>query len=146
MTLQRIAHQYGDSWLAEQSRVIRFKVFMEEQGVSEADELDDLDPVSWHFVSFEDDWKPVSTARVYVEHGILHVGRVATLVDYRGQGLARDIFYEIERLAEIERFNEIVLDAQLTARGFYEKLGYVGSGETFMDAGIEHIRMSKKMS
>ena len=39
--------------------------------------------------------------------------------------------------------DEIILGAQLTARGFYERLGYVEEGAVFDDAGIPHVMMRK---
>jgi predicted GNAT family N-acyltransferase len=37
----------------------------------------------------------------------------------------------------------VVLNAQLTARGFYERHGFAPEGAVFMDAGIEHIAMRR---
>jgi predicted GNAT family N-acyltransferase len=34
---------------------------------------------------------------------------------------------------------------QVRAQAFYASCGYVPEGETFMDAGIEHIRMTKAL-
>jgi predicted GNAT family N-acyltransferase len=39
----------------------------------------------------------------------------------------------------------MVLNAQRRAEGFYAAHGYVAEGETFMDAGIEHVRMTKAL-
>ena len=52
---------------------------------------------------------------------------------------------EAERVAAGRGDTTVVLDAQLTARGFYERAGYVAHGDTFMDAGIEHVAMSKAL-
>jgi predicted GNAT family N-acyltransferase len=40
---------------------------------------------------------------------------------------------------------EIVLGAQLTARDFYRRLGYVEEGPVFDDAGLPHVMMRKKL-
>ncbi len=45
---------------------IRRTVFIEEQGVSEADEVDGLDPVALHLLAMQDA-APVGTARLLVE-------------------------------------------------------------------------------
>ena len=34
-----------------------------------------------------------------------------------------------------------MLHAQLSARGFYERAGFVSRGEIFVEAGIDHIEM-----
>jgi len=40
----------------------------------------------------------------------------------------------------------IVLNAQTRARGVYRAAGYTEGGETFMSAGIEHIRMERPLA
>ena len=39
----------------------------------------------------------------------------------------------------------MVLNSQLRAQAFYGSHGYEPEGETFMDADIEHIRMTKAL-
>lgn len=36
-------------------------------------------------------------------------------------------------------------NSQCRAQGFYEKIGYVASGETYLDEDCEHIHMEKKL-
>lgn len=38
------------------------------------------------------------------------------------------------------------LGAQVSALGFYEKLGFEAEGDVFLDAGIEHRNMVLKLS
>ena len=40
----------------------------------------------------------------------------------------------------------MVLHAQTQAQGFYAANGYEPEGELFMEAGIEHVRMSKDLA
>ena len=40
----------------------------------------------------------------------------------------------------------MVLHAQTQARGFYAANGYEPEGELFMEAGIEHVRMTKPLA
>jgi predicted GNAT family N-acyltransferase len=39
----------------------------------------------------------------------------------------------------------MVLNAQRRAEPFYASHGYAAEGETFMEAGIEHVRMRKAL-
>jgi predicted GNAT family N-acyltransferase len=41
--------------------------------------------------------------------------------------------------------DEIVLGAQVIARDFYRRLGYVDEGPVFDDAGLPHVMMRKKL-
>ncbi|MFT5128484.1 MAG: putative GNAT family N-acyltransferase [Rhodothermales bacterium] len=44
-------------------------------------------------------------------------------------------------MANRKTIRPVYLNAQTTAVGFYEKLGFCKRGDVFMDAGIEHIEM-----
>jgi len=39
----------------------------------------------------------------------------------------------------------MTLGAQISARNFYQNLGYQEEGDFFLDAGIEHITMTKNL-
>ncbi|WP_267462133.1 GNAT family N-acetyltransferase [Carnobacterium viridans] len=66
-------------------------------------------------------------------------------MDFRKMNLGHELMLEIERFARTKKFNTLMLDAQDHALTFYEKLGYQVEGEGFMDAGIPHHLMSKKL-
>jgi len=120
---------------------IREEVFINEQKVSLEDELDGMDPVSWHLVLYEDE-KPVATGRMYDEGGgVWHFGRIAVKKELRGHNLGRRLLAAMLPKARELGAKRAELGAQLQARGFYEKLGFTAFGETFMDAGIPHIHM-----
>ena len=41
--------------------------------------------------------------------------------------------------------DRIALAAQLNARALYERAGYAAHGDVFLDAGIEHVMMDKRL-
>ena len=68
------------------------------------------------------------------------LGRILTT--RRGEGLGARIVNEGIRFAEETLGAEkIHIEAQVYAKGFYEKLGFRQCSEPFMDDGIEHIEM-----
>ena len=67
-----------------------------------------------------------------------HIGRVAVLREYRGQGLGRAVMLALHNEASTRGYAGVALGAQLHAIPFYERLGYVARGEVYLDAGIEH--------
>jgi len=72
------------------------------------------------------------------------IGRIAVLKEYRGKQLGKLVVEKLlERAAELQA-KEVHVHAQTYAAGFYEKLGFVAYGETFMESAIEHIGMMKK--
>lgn len=124
---------------------LRRVVFIEEQGVSEADEVDGLDGEAIHLLAFDGD-EPVGTARLLVKGAVGKIGRVCVLPVARGTGLGaaliRAALYELRRQPGV---TVAYLGSQSHATGFYEKLGFVVEGEEFMDAGIPHRYMRRAL-
>jgi ElaA protein len=122
-------------------RALRRVVFIEEQGVSEADEVDDLDEVAIHLLVFLGD-TPVGTARLLVDGSTGKVGRVCVLRAARGTGRGAALMRAaVDRFRAMPGIRKVKLGAQSHATGFYEALGFRVVGEPFMDAGIEHREM-----
>jgi predicted GNAT family N-acyltransferase len=142
----KILNGNGLSGIYDDSLQIRKKVFIEEQGIPPELEYDDQDGQAEHFVAYLND-VPVSTARVISGEGSTVVlGRVAAIKEYRHKGITRKV---IERIEEFEKeigCSEIQLHAQSSAILFYQKMGYVGFGEPFEEAGIEHLSMRKRFT
>ncbi len=128
-----------------QALEVRRRVFIEEQQVPEAEEIDahDGDPATvttaLHVLALHDD-VPVATGRLLLAHedGRAHIGRVAVLAERRRAGYGRAVMLALHDVAREQGVRDITLAAQLHAIGFYERLGYVVYGEVFLDAGIEH--------
>ena len=122
-------------------RALRRIVFTEEQGVSEADEADDLDDQAVHILASQDG-VPVGSARLLAMGDVGKVGRVCVLQKLRGTGLGAALMQaavaQFRTMPEIKR---VKLGAQLHALSFYERLGFMPYGDVFLDAGIEHRHM-----
>lgn len=122
-------------------RQLRRTVFIEEQGVSAADEIDDLDDVAIHLLATDGE-TPVGCARLLVKGDAVKVGRVCVLQQARGTGTgAALIRAAIDRARLITGVTTVKLGAQTHALGFYERLGFAAVGPVFDDAGIPHREM-----
>jgi predicted GNAT family N-acyltransferase len=130
------------SW--EQARAdaspIRFTVFCEEQGVPLEIELDEHDAASVHAVAF-DDAKPVATGRLLPDG---HIGRMAVLKEWRNRGIGALILQALMEAAR-PRHTHIVLSAQVQAVPFYRTHGFVTDGDEYMEAGIRHQAMKRRL-
>lgn len=125
----------------ETCRALRRKVFIEEQGVAEADEIDDLDGEAIHLLAVVND-RPIGTARLLVRGDLGKIGRVCVLADCRGSGVGAELIRaSVAELRAIPAIRQVKLSAQTHAIGFYEKLGFLASGGEYMDAGIPHRDM-----
>jgi predicted GNAT family N-acyltransferase len=124
-------------------QALRRVVFIDEQGVSEADEVDGLDGKAVHLLAW-DGACPVGTARLLVKGPVGKIGRVCVLPEVRGTGLgAALIRAALVELGRVPGVAEAYLGSQSHATGFYEKLGFVVEGEEFLDAGIPHRHMRR---
>ena len=135
--------------LAEALRV-RTLVFVEEQGVPLAEEVDgyDADPASnaraVHVIA-RLAGVPVATARLQVDAHpgeYAHIGRVAVLAEHRGRHIGEAMMRALHDAAQQRGFRGVAISAQVDAVAFYERLGYVAEGPVYLEAGIEHRAMS----
>lgn len=122
-------------------RRLRRIVFIDEQGVSEADEIDDRDGEAIHLLA-TDGGRPVGTARLLIEGETGKIGRVCVLQEARGTGLGAALIRAgVERLRQVPGVAKVKLGAQVHALGFYERLGFAAYGPVYDDAGIDHRDM-----
>lgn len=128
------------SWSEKQAEItsVRRAVFIEEQNVPERIDFDGSDPDFVHVLATDKNGRPVGTARINRKG---RIGRMAVLQNYRRQGIGRKM---IQALMDYGRKNSITdfhVSSQVTAAGFYEKMGFEQTGEEFLEAGIKHINM-----
>lgn len=139
--MYRIKQGHWDQ-LQQDAKLIRTQVFICEQCITEADEWDDQDLISQHFVIYDQD-QPIATARLLENNS---VGRVAVLKAYRGQGLGQMIMLEIIGYAQKQRRSVLTLSSQVHAISFYEKLGFTVQGNSYDECGIPHIEMTMSLN
>ena len=121
-------------------RTVRWKVFVEEQHVPEDLEWDDEDERSDHVMAVARDGAPIGTGRLLRDG---HIGRMAVLKEWRGQGVGSALMIHLLRLARESGHEVVRLHAQTHAAGFYAKHGFAADGGEFMEAGIPHVVMSR---
>ena len=121
---------------------VRCQVFVVEQQVPEALELDEHDPHCHHVLVCDARGRPVGAGRIKADG---HIGRMAVLKDCRGQGVGAAMLAALLEYAREQGHTRVFLHAQISAVPFYAKFGFVESGEPFIDAGILHRRMVKSL-
>lgn len=141
--MQSVPEIHEGDWarLGPQASDIRRRVFIEEQGVPQDEEWDGRDDACTHFLALIDG-TPVGTARLLPDG---HIGRVAVLAAHRGKGLGVALMEAAIAAARRQGFARVELAAQTRALTFYEHLGFLPEGETFMDAGIPHRNMARRL-
>lgn len=124
---------------------LRKTVFVEEQMVPLALEIDELEARCVHFVLYDQEI-PVATCRLLKqENQTVKLQRMAVLAVGRKKGYGRIIMEAAEVHAIHLKQTKMILGAQVSAIGFYQKLGFKTYGEEFLDAGIPHFMMEKNL-
>ncbi|MGC4365681.1 YbgC/FadM family acyl-CoA thioesterase [Hydrogenophaga sp. R2] len=125
---------------------LRSRVFIEEQGIDPAIELDALDADAVHAVLTNRLGQPVATGRLLVhEPGVGRIGRMAVHRVLRGGRFGQQVLDALIAAARARGDRQVLLHAQRSAEGFYRRLGFQVQGEPFEEAGIAHIEMVRSL-
>jgi predicted GNAT family N-acyltransferase len=128
---------------------LRHVVFVQEQRVPEDLEVDEHDALGASDVvqvlaTLEA--VPLATGRLRcLDATTGKLERVAVLAAFRGRGVGRALVRHLEELARGRGLGQLRLSAQISACGFWDRLGYRTRGEPFLEAGIEHVTMHKAL-
>ena len=120
-------------------------MFSGEQGVAIAADRDGRDGEATHVVAVEDG-HVLGTCRLVFRGGVARLGRLAVERDARGQGVATEILRAADHVARERGAGRIDLHAQTYALDLYAREGYEERGDRFMEEGIEHVAMEKRLA
>jgi ElaA protein len=123
---------------------LRRKVFIEEQDVPEAIEMDDDDARAYHVLATRQGTS-VGCGRMVPHGDEVKIGRMAVLPECRTHGIGRRILKHLMEAARAQGYRKAILHAQLHAEGFYLKCGYTQVGEVFEEAAIPHRLMEREL-
>lgn len=130
----------------DQAFAIREKVFIEEQSCDRDEEFDGLDDDAVQFIAYYKD-EPAGTSRYRKTEKGIKLERFAVYAGYRRQGLGRCLLESmIDHIRNDKQDPKLLLylHAQVEAMSLYARRGFKETGEKFMEAGIEHIEMSRE--
>jgi predicted GNAT family N-acyltransferase len=119
-------------------KTVREEVFIKEQHVPVALEWDGMDEAAQHLLALSDAGEPIGCARLAGDGSI---GRMAVLKPWRGLGVGRALLRKAVSLYQQQGVERITLSAQMHAIPFYERFGFKGCSEPYLDADILHIDM-----
>ncbi|OUS12650.1 hypothetical protein A9Q89_05420 [Gammaproteobacteria bacterium 53_120_T64] len=128
------------SWASAKQALtdIRRRVFIDEQGVPEAEEFSPQDQTASHWLAYGADGSPMGCARLLADK----VGRMAVLKTHRQQGVGSALLRHVIGFAAKTGLEKIQLDAQVHALPFYEAMNFTRDGSVFDDVGIPHQHMT----
>lgn len=127
---------------------LRQEVFIVEQNCPYLD-ADKKDIHCHHVLGYDDKGEIQSYARLvpigisYPKHN--SIGRVVTSRQYRGKGEGKLLMeYAIQSIRDLYPSEMTKISAQTYAIAFYEKLGFVPTGDEYDEDGIPHVAMVLK--
>lgn len=120
-------------------------MFSGEQGVSIAADRDGRDDESTHLVAVEQG-RVIGTCRLLFRGNVARLGRLAVEPERRGQGIAAALLGLADDVALAQGARSISLHAQTYARRLYLDAGYEERGPEFIEEGIEHVAMGKRLN
>jgi predicted GNAT family N-acyltransferase len=124
---------------------LRERVFCGEQGVSVQADRDGRDLEATHIVAVEDD-RVIGTCRLLLSGPVARLGRLAVEPGRRGNGVAAAILGEADCVARDGGAQTVSLHAQTYALQLYRRAGYTEQGSRFVEEGIEHVSMEKRLA
>lgn len=133
----------SDTTHLNEALAIRREVFGNEQQVRTADEHDEYEAISRHFLALVDT-SPAGTARWRRTSNGIKLERFAVRKKFRrlgvGKALLKTILEDIfsQQPEPIER---IYLNANVSAVPLYKAFGFVTTGPMFEESGVQHYKM-----
>lgn len=123
-------------------RSVREAVFIREQGVPAELEWDGLDESCRHALALSHQGDAIGCGRMFANG---HIGRISVLQQWRKRKVGTAIMEALLDYARAHDYKQVDADAQTFAVPFYRKFGFAEEGESFMDAGLPHIKMRLKL-
>jgi predicted GNAT family N-acyltransferase len=136
-----------------QALALRRAVFVDEQGVPLAAERDGRDSEAMHLVALEGG-RVLGTCRLLLASsrdrrgaGVeVRLGRLAVAPEGRRRGIASALLTAAEQEARAAGAERIVLHAQTYASRLYADAGYRRRGRPFLEQGLEHVTMERRLA
>ena len=117
----------------------RTEIFLLEQHII-CQDFDRVDYEALHCF-LEEDGKILAYLRAFTAgEGTAKVGRVLSITHNQGHG-RKLMTGALPHIREKLGANKIVVHAQKTAQGFYDKLGFMVTSDDYLEEGIPHVTM-----
>lgn len=125
---------------------VRTAVFVQEQGIPLEMEWDEADSTAVHAVAYNGLGQGIATGRLigHASH-VGRIGRMAVNRALRGSCIGQGILQTLMDAARQRGDAEVMLHAQRSAEGFYQRLGFAPRGEPFDEVGIQHVEMFRAL-
>ncbi len=133
------------SMLLKDALSVRQKVFGSELEFLSGAKSDELDKYATIINVYDND-KTVATSRMcHLSDNQVVIGKIAVLQEYRTKGLGKILLDRLEREAKDKNIKTMLVDAQVSAKGFYEKNGFDACKDVYTQENKKLVRMKKEL-
>ena len=99
-----------------------------------------------HLAALNGRGRVVGCVLIFFSGDIAKVRQLAVEEAYRGRGVGVELMKRAEQAVRARNVRTVTLHGRLTARGFFEKLGYRAVSEVFTEVTIPHLAMQKHLT
>jgi N-acetylglutamate synthase-like GNAT family acetyltransferase len=99
-----------------------------------------------HLVAMDGRGKVIGCVQIAFSGDVAKVRQLAIDETSRGRGIGSELMKRAEQIILDRNVRTVTLHGRVTARGFFEKLGYTAVSEVFTEVTIPHIAMQKHLS
>ncbi|OTN86335.1 hypothetical protein A5819_003169 [Enterococcus sp. 7E2_DIV0204] len=139
-------HFGNEVWHQAAAFILRYEVFVLEQGIALQDEFDELDTNDRNYFVVYENSLAIATIRYQKkDEQTIQPDRFCVRKEYRGQGIGKQLLLLLEETAVKEGYLFSTLSAEKTALTFYEALNYSVNSEEYLEDGLLCVEMIKKI-
>jgi predicted GNAT family N-acyltransferase len=125
---------------------LRYKVLREPLDMDYNPEQIEAEYDSRHLACYGSNWTLLGCLTLLpLDEKAVKMRQVAVAPDAQGRGVGRLLVEESELWARMKGFGKMEMHARETAVPFYKKLHYHTVGDRFLEVGIPHFKMEKKL-
>ncbi len=92
-----------------------------------------------------DNEKVIASCQFILENKKAKMRQVATKKSYQGKGIGSELYLVAEKYLIDNKMTEIYCHARISAIQFYIGLGFEIYSEEFVEVGIPHVKMRKRI-
>lgn len=98
-----------------------------------------------HCVALGSQGQVIGCVLVAFYEALAKIRQIAIEASYRNQGIGTELMKCAEKAIRARDVHRVSLHARVSAREFFERLGYTATSEVFTEVTIPHITMEKEL-
>ena len=140
-----ITHTTSQSSLYDEVLELREEILRKPLGLSLRNEDLSRDHVDTIFIAIHHDKVIACLLLHHIEAGQMQLRAMAVRTDWQGKGVGKKLVSAAERFCAEKGYHKIMLHSRKVAIGFYSSMGYDITSDEFVEVGIPHYIMEKRL-